>query len=120
MKVLAFSIADIAVDVEPLTPGATAITLQTARTTAGEAVEAWVVVIPDDTRTTAPGWLLKRFGRGIAAGVLAKLKRMENKPWSAPREAEIQAETYRQAVVAARIEGAKWRGDEQLMPVPFY
>jgi len=120
MKVLTFSIADVPVDVEPLTPGATAITLATAPTTGGEEIVAWVVVIPDDIRTTAPGWFLKRFGRGIAAGVLSKLKRMENQRWSAPQEAREHAETYRRAVVAVRIEGAKWRGDEHLMAVPFY
>jgi len=120
LKVLSFTVGGLVATVEPLTPPATTITLSTAPSEGGAAVVAWVVVIPDDTRTTAPGWLLKRFGRGIAAGVLAKLKRMEKRPWSAPSEAPEHAETYQEAVVAARIESAKWRGDEQLMPIPFY
>lgn len=120
-KVLSFSVGGVPVNVEPLGPASTAMTLKIAPSSSGAAVVSWVVVLPDESRSTAPVWLLTtRFGQGLAGYVLARLKEMEGTKWYAPREAGRHQAVFDDAVCDGRMEAAKWRGDEKTMPTPWF
>lgn len=58
---------------------------------------------PVDGSESAPSWFLKKYGRAIESGALARLMSMTGRAWSDPQQARMEAVSFNDHVTQAKL-----------------
>jgi hypothetical protein len=117
-KLLSVEVEETPVNCELMEPADEGITFEDAPSTSDDALEIVVIVLPDMATTSAPGWMLDRFGDGIVSGALGYLLGMADRPWFNAQAAVQELGRFREAIVAARIEKVQSRGPAAFLTIP--
>ena len=85
-------------------PSDTSLTFRYAPAVSTGDIVMRLVLAPKNERAYAPSWLLNRYGKGIADGVLGYLFGMGGRPWFDAGMAMLHMDRYNDAIARARGE----------------
>ena len=97
------------------------LVFDTARTDTTEAVTADIVIQPEESFEDYPSYLMSRWGDGIVAGTIGRLKAQLGVPWSSPQEAQSYLDEFENAIGRARTEnmGGRLNGQTTIQMIDF-
>ena len=109
-RVYAVTIEDVDWGFSEVSADGDTVTISPSYPTDDDDLDAWVVLIPEETCSQYPAWFLERWGKALVYGVRSKLKLMANVPWSDPQGGQIERSHYMSEVSAAKREVRTERG----------
>jgi len=114
IRVHAVEVDGIPWDFTEVTEDGETLTLSPAPGSAGLDIDVWVSVLPRESCTDFPDWLIERWGAGLRKGVEYELKSMDDKPWTNKKEADKLFTQYERLKAKARRETYTLRGPGEL------
>lgn len=114
MRVRAVEVDEVPWDFSEVSEDGATLTLDPAPGSAGLDIDVWTSILPRESCTDYPSWLLERWGRALRLGVMYELMSMQDEPWSKNQEAVKLERQYEREKAKARRETQTLRGPAEL------